>query len=695
MSERVPTAFGVPAAPSTIDTSSGVFRLLALGLAFILVTAALVYQCFSVRAIYFDETALHNAVYTSLHFGKVTSPAGGEFDSLTPHPPGLYYLVATLMRTGLSLCRAAGFLSVLAFGFFCLLVVSSRFSFAVKAGCLFGAFAGAFVWDEALLLRPDLMLTLTWLTGIVALESARLDHWNRWRLALGGLFITLPVAFHFIGVATCGALPLFGIWIWKTCDRETMRSRLFWMFGAAALVGIPVLLFVVIPHARSLVTFANTINSYEAESTPYARHMQAYSLWWQGVTAAYKSRPVVTVLTEPLFKYRIPAVFAALALLALLPRARGLAVAGMPHLLFLLFGARYKQISYSGYFAPEIALYLIGLTSAAAGGFFWLFQRLRYRWLIVSVAGIATAGFAIAALIDVPAILGAKRIFTLGVYDLENARAAGRRMLGPDSIVGATSAAVWFTSGADTFYNVSAEILYTPNLEDVDLRRYFSPFDAVVTNALESWSTRNRARANIATAYLDGTLRARGFFFGDRRLTAESPQSYMVYTARPLPDFAGYAVKGSTIYRFQPGPDGDQVFASAACPVDATTAPGVASNEQLNLDFYFRQLTPSATPGGHTPSAVIVNLIAGRTEFESRVRPSLGRCTIHDRIPGRLTSLEINRFRREAEVGERVMRFPHSYEEVREIAKARSMNGCACDVDPAGAKTGAGKAAIQ
>src|SRR5215813_68664 len=495
MSERVPTAFGgTTSSSTTLDRSSGVFRLLALVLALILVTAALVYQCFLVRAIYFDETVLHNTVYTSLHYGKISSPAQGEFDSMTIHPPTLYYLVAKLMAMGLSLSRAAGFLSVLAFGIFCLVVLSSRFPFAIKAGCLFGAFTGAFVWNEALLLRPDLMLTLTWLTGLVALESARLDNWNRWRLALGGMFMVLPAAFHYVGVAACGALPLFALWIWKTCDRKMVKSRMLWMFGGAVLAGIPVLIFIFIPHARNIVTFAGTVNSFNSDSTPYSRHMMAYSLWGKTFAASFKSRPVVTVLTAPLFRYLIPATLVAPALLALLPAARGLAVAAIPHLFFLLFAARYKQLNYTGYFAPEIALYLIALSALIATGLFWVIQRIKWKWLAVSMATIATAAITVAALVDSPAVVGGKRLFTLGVYDLENARAAGRRMLGPDSMVGAISAGVWFTSGADTFYNVSKETIYAPNLNGVDLKRYFGVFDAVVADTQDSWITKNRER---------------------------------------------------------------------------------------------------------------------------------------------------------------------------------------------------------
>jgi len=54
--------------------------------ALLLVGYAILYQCFSERLIYFDEVGLFNPVYTYLHYGKMTYPAHGQFDtSLCTH----------------------------------------------------------------------------------------------------------------------------------------------------------------------------------------------------------------------------------------------------------------------------------------------------------------------------------------------------------------------------------------------------------------------------------------------------------------------------------------------------------------------------------------------------------------------------------------------------------------------------------
>jgi hypothetical protein len=656
------------------------FRWLAALFCLILLAAALLYQCFSERVIYYDEIALHNPIYMSLHYGKISAPAEGQYDSLLIHPPTQYLLIANLMRGGLSLLRAAGFLSVIWFFIFCVLVVSSRFPFPVQIGCLFGGFLGVFVWNEALTLRPDLMLTLCWLTGLVALETARLDQWSRWRLAVGGVFIVLPAAAHYVGAAACGALPLFALWIWKTADPGQVRSRWLWMFGGAAAVGIPTLLFVFLPHAREVLRFAQTVNGFH-QASPFSHHMEAYANWNRHFSAALNTRPVVTLLTAPLFRFLIPAAFAAPALLALLPSTRGMAVASLPHLFFLLFGAGYKQTTYTGYFAAEVTLYLIAFTSVVISVMFIALRQIKWKWLRVGLSTFVTAGLAVAALTDVPAAMGSKRQLTRGVYDLEIARAAGRGILGRDAVVGASSPGVWFTGGAETFYNVNRDITFAPSIECIDLKRYFATFDAIALDQMNSWVAINRQRVSVTTAYLDGTLQARGFFFGDRRDSTESALSYMVYTARPTHDFTGYGVKGDTIYRFQADPGGDQVYTAAECPLTDAEGPGALSNANLNLDFYARLFKPfparmegTGEEAHRLPSAAIVSFVVDRKRFDEDLRPRLARCTIRDQVPGTLTPADAKTFLRHSEITDSTIRFPRSYADVQVIIQTRAGN---------------------
>jgi GT2 family glycosyltransferase len=110
------------------------------------------------------------------------------------------------------------------------------------------------------------------------------------------------------------------------------------------------------------------------------------------------------------------------------------------------------------------------------------------------------------------------------------------------------------------------------------------------------------------------------------------------------------------------------------------------SNDQLKLDFYFRlfkPLPPSEKAEHSAPSATIVNLMTDRKRFESDIRLKFSKCTMRDQIPGNFTPAEIMVFRRESKVAERAIRFPETFAEIEAIGKARSRNGCACDLPPA------------
>ncbi len=147
-------------------------------LAVFLIGYAVFYQCFSERAVYFDEVGLYNPVYMYLHFGKMTYPAHDQFDTMYIHPPVYYWLVALMMRTGLSVYHLLRLITVMVFAVFAGFVAWSRFPFPVKCALLFGCFLGAFVWNEALVLRPDLILALSWAMrpGVLERAAGRLAH---------------------------------------------------------------------------------------------------------------------------------------------------------------------------------------------------------------------------------------------------------------------------------------------------------------------------------------------------------------------------------------------------------------------------------------------------------------------------------------------------------------------------------------
>lgn len=648
------------------------FSLLVISLIVLLIGYAALYQCFSERVIYFDEVGLFNPVYMSLHYGKMTYPAHGQFNSMFVHPPTQYFLIAELMQLGLSVYHAAGLLSVLLFTAFAVVVFLSRFPFPIKVALLFGCFMGAFVWNEALVLRPDLSLTLAWATGLAALESARLNNWDSKRLAAGGFFLTLATAIHYPGVAAVLGLGIYAIWLWLVLPHKIAAEKIAWILAGASLVGIPYAVFFLIPHIRDVIGFSLAVQRDAPPGSAFERHLEAYAYWKHWAPETFRTRPVVTILTEPIFYWSIPAAFVGPTLLFLLPATRGIALASLPHLLFLLFGARHKQIGYSGYFAPEVVLYLIAITSLALTAFFSAVRLLHRPFVTMAAATVITISLAVAAVWDVPAIEGQRVIKTRGIYDLEASRAAGRAMLGANAVVGTTSAGVWYTCGATHLYFVTPEVLYPNDLSCFDLKKYFSYFDALAVDPHQTWVAYNKQHLSITSAYLNNTLQMRGFLFADRRSFFESGLSYMLYSVRRPEHIVGYGIKGQNVARFREESGGNQVFVSAVCPVNATEGYGELDNSSLKLDFYavfFRPIPSNKDPRGeedHNVQAAIVTFIADRSRFERDLSSRLKRCTVRDQIEGSIIQRDLQAFMHEYEKTDQPVAFYPTFDDFRQ-----------------------------
>src|SRR5262249_29132138 len=155
----------------------------------------------------------------------------------------------------------------------------------------------------------------------------------------------------------------------------------------------PYVLFFLIPHGREALTFSREVQAGAPTGTAWQHHLAAYAYWNGTVPLSTHLRPVTTVLTLPLFRWSIPAALVGPPLLLLLPSTRALAIAALPHLLFILFGARHKQVNYTGYLAPEIALYLAATLSVGLTAVFALASRLPRGRLVATIgtAGVAAA----------------------------------------------------------------------------------------------------------------------------------------------------------------------------------------------------------------------------------------------------------------------------------------------------------------
>src|SRR5579872_2411565 len=89
---------------------------------------ALALYFFVPRGSEIDEIGLFNPVYMKLHFGRMTYPIYGHFQSMFVHPPVRYSEVAALMRAGFTLPYAEELIPSLLMIAIAIVIAQARFS---------------------------------------------------------------------------------------------------------------------------------------------------------------------------------------------------------------------------------------------------------------------------------------------------------------------------------------------------------------------------------------------------------------------------------------------------------------------------------------------------------------------------------------------------------------------------------------
>jgi hypothetical protein len=383
----------------------------------ILALAAMAWLAFLDRGITFDEAGLYNPAYMWLHYGRITYPIHGHFDDMVVHPPTHYLVLAFLMKAGLSLFHAAAIPPIvffLAAGFMLLL---SPFDFPAKVGLLFGTYLGALVWTSTQTVRPDVSLALAWIAGLIALEAGRLANWDSNRLFAGSLLLTYAATLHYPGSFCWIGVLVYLAWVARSQPWREARGPVAAMCAGMFLIGIPYLVLFVIPFRQEI---REVLQQAQGEGGPAAAmrlHLEAYKIYGslRGVFGSFQ--PFVQLLQAPLWWLRIPAAFLGAPILFMFPRSRGLALAALPQLLFILFGARHKDIRFSGYFAPEMIVYFSAVISLVTAAIVFLARRVPRRSMSLALMFVGMAALTGITLHDKPSIVANRVRFS---PDLKN-----------------------------------------------------------------------------------------------------------------------------------------------------------------------------------------------------------------------------------------------------------------------------------
>ena len=497
----------------------------------------------------FDELVLQNPAYMLARFGKLTMPIApfetGLDQPLISHPPIHVGLIGLLMKLGVSIYYAEATPTVLLLVLTLAAILTARFGTPVKLGLLFsiGFLASS---GETLALcfgtRPEGEVHAAWLLGLVLLESARAEHWNRFRLFAGAFFLTWASGTHYYAAIAFTGVTVYGVWIVRTLGWQQGRSRIAVLCAGGCLFGIPYLTLFLIPSVHRIETMVVAMQGPSGIGFSLRQHLDLYRSW--------AASPDHHGLVRAAMATGLPLVVFSTAILGTIRQTRALALAALPLQVFLLLFCRHQA---PFYLVHEAVL----LVTAVAIGLLLIVERIGVQFwppLARYFEPAAAAALAAGLLWGSPMLAHADISLRPKVHEVVLARAASRQILGPQARVSGRSGA-WYASGAGHWLDI--ERATVPNSLLFDPRTYFANLDAAV-NYL------NNSDGPITSWYADGTLQLRGFFFGET-----SGQLRLVYlTPRRTPQVVGYTVRRGALYRFEEDEKGDQMVLAAVCGPD-------------------------------------------------------------------------------------------------------------------------------
>jgi hypothetical protein len=591
------------------------------------------------RASAIDELGLYNPIYTYLHSGKMTYPAYAQYYSMTIHPPIHYLLIAWFMKLGMSFYYAELVPVFIITCVILLLIEEGQFSTPVKFGLLTGFFSGSILISSVIDLssnassiyslvysrnylysvRPDLNLALSWFAGLLALESARLDNWNSKKLFLGSFLLTYASGLHYYGIPAFTGIFIYVIWMGRALGLRQARTKFLAIASGALLFGIPYLTLFVIPYWQDIHSIVKAVQQTNDLWQPLQRHFEMYELWKQNVINNFSLN---LLYLFPIFWLKIPAILLASLVLAIYPCTRGIAFASLPMPLFVLL---YSQGKSASYYVPELILYSCAIAIVTIDLSTKFFKKiLPSQHFYLFIPSVITT----LSIILIHSWLSTfNGLITLKphVHEMDLARAASKEIIGSDALVG-SRIALWYSSGAAHWYDVSPDLLWKKDISKVNLKQYFSQFDAIAENGFMSNVTENTQRTGLSSWYLDGTLNLKGFYFAQ----SHSNLSYLLLNSQPDNIVQGYGQRNNQLYHFRQQAKGNYIFAALVCPFNV-----MRDNTLLQADF-FNSLYPPDQAGNSFPTKLALRTFVMPKEQYQKQQSLFLQCRLRDEIVGTL-----------------------------------------------------------
>lgn len=548
---ELPTSSSPLATPLSGRISIAVF-------AFLVALLAVIAAFFTVRNGDIDELMMYNPAYMLAHFGKLTFPTypyRAFYDSpVVIHPPIHVGLMGLVQRLGFSWYYAEAIPTLLLILFSVAVIVFSIFPAPVKLGLLFSIGFVVSSGEQFVVLfgtRPEGELYAAWFAGLLLLESGRIAGWNRLRLAAGAFMLTWASGLHYYAFLAFAGIAVYLVWAVMERGRTRAEAPCIALIAGGCLFGLPYLWLYVLPHLKDILMYVRLAKADAGVAEAVRIQFRHYHDW--------ASSPNVPALVGRIAGLKIPLLTVSTVVLLVIKSTRGLVLTSLPLQLFVFFFAAHKL---PNYLIHEVAIYAVAIAVAVLVLVNWLWQRLLPRWangLFLPIASAAAVWYLAAGNITLES---ASLEPFHRVHEAVLARAATRSILGPHAR-GAGRDGAWYISGADYWFDIERDMLPASPYDPIS---YFSNFDAVADYPQQSQTTANKT---ISSWYSDGTLKLRGFFFGETNAQLQ----IVLLSTRQAAQVLGYVVKRGQLYRFEQHAEGDYQVQVAVCPLTPELRP--------------------------------------------------------------------------------------------------------------------------
>jgi hypothetical protein len=568
-----------------------------------------------------DSSGFLNPILEFAWTGESVYPAHGpdHAEMMVVHPPVYSSLIGMLVAGGLRPMHAIGLLLLCLYVLVVVAALLARVPDSIRLAIIFGAYVGVFVLPRIDGFRPETAMTLAWIGALTWLLAAESRKFPAPLVVFGSALLAFASSVHYVGWPAIAGAAAFLLPAWRRGRQTFIRTVCCVGIGLSAYL-IPYVAAFVWPEREGIAAILRGTDSVVPLSAAGLRealeaHLDIYAD--AGVWASNAGGAVS--LFHGIVRAIDLAGFVALALAYLFviihrpTRTFGLAALALTLPILLLVGRKWPFYLKPEFFILAFAVLLVAdkVLRALPG-------------LGTKYGAVACWGFIAAVCVTDNRVLSAAR--GQGALDeLAVPRALGKEIVGRDATVGGRSVLTWFTSGASRYRFVTSDLIYPPDIGDIDPAAYFRDFDAIVEEPQGSWVTYNRQKMSLPSFYTAGHLRFAGLY--SPRFNVGYGGAVAWFTPRPVTTVRAVYYRNGTPLEFREG-SGTSVLSTVR----------LASSSAGALERCGREIARF-----QLPDAAYLSVLIGDGRLRSCAAECRS-CAVVDSIDGEVRSFPVDRY---------------------------------------------------